>query len=63
MSVPQRVLDRTDTTRVQYELDMGVRNALLGLLRAWEDRCGLPRSIPTKVERGEALPKEGHHNR
>lgn len=63
MTVPQRILDRTDPVQVQYELDMAVRNAMLAWLRAWEDRCGLPRSIPTKVERGEVAPKEGHHNR
>ena len=61
----QSVLDRTDETRIQYELDMAVRNAMLAWLRAWEDRCGLPRSVPTKYERGDAVKPadRGHHNR
>jgi hypothetical protein len=42
---------------------LAVRNAYLALLRAFEDMYDLPRSIPTKVERGEALPKTEHHNR
>ena len=42
---------------------MQVRNAYLALLRAFEDMYDLPRSIPTKVERGDAPPKSGHHNR
>lgn len=42
---------------------MRVREALMALLRAWEDMHDLPRAIPTKVERGEAPPKTGHHNR
>lgn len=31
---------------------MRVREALLALLRAWEVRCNLPRSVPTRAERG-----------
>ena len=42
---------------------MRVRNALLELLRAWEELHDLPRAIPTKVERGEAEKKREHHNR
>ena len=42
-----------------------VRNALLELLRAYEDAHDLPRSIPTKFERGDAVKpeKREHHNR
>ena len=32
---------------------MAVRNALLALLRAFEDIYDLPRAIPTKAERDE----------
>jgi hypothetical protein len=42
---------------------MRFRNALLEVLRAWEDLNDLPRSIPTVAERGERLPKTEHHNR
>lgn len=45
------------------EAALNVRNALLALLRSWEDMHRLPRSVPTKVERGEAPPKTEHHNR
>lgn len=31
---------------------MRVRDALLALLRAHEDMYGLPRSVPTRAERG-----------
>ena len=41
-----------------------VRNAMLALLRAWEEMYGLPRSIPTRAERtGEPKQDKGHHNR
>lgn len=40
-----------------------VRNALRELLRAVEDMHDFPHSFQTKVERGEAPPKNGHHNR
>lgn len=51
------------------EAQMQVRAALIGLLRAIEDGCGLPRSIPTWKERngtdrggkGEYTPP--HHGR
>lgn len=45
------------------EKAMAVRNALRNLLRAWEDAHTLPHSFQTKVERGDAPPKSGHHNR
>ena len=48
---------------IEREKAMQVRNAYLALLRAFEDMYDLPRSIPTKVERGDAPPKSGHHNR
>ncbi len=47
----------------EREKALAVRNAYLALLRAFEDMYDLPRSIPTKVERGEAPPKTEHHNR
>ena len=31
---------------------MRVREALLALLRSWEDMHNLPRSVPTRAERG-----------
>lgn len=40
-----------------------VREAILMDLRTFEDLHDLPRAIPTKVERGDASPKSGHHNR
>jgi hypothetical protein len=49
--------------RERRERVLRVRNALLELLRSWEDLNDLPRSIPTKVERREAPPPSGHHNR
>ena len=49
--------------RIEREKALAVRNAYLALLRAWEDMHDLPRSVPTKVERGDALPKTEHHNR
>ena len=30
---------------------MAVRNAILALLRAWEELYDLPRAVPTKAER------------
>lgn len=48
---------------IEREKAMRVRNAYLALLRAFEDMYDLPRSVPTKVERGEAPPKTEHHNR
>lgn len=57
------VLDRRDTMSLEQQRALDVRNALLALLRSWENMHDLPRSIPTKVERGEAPPKTEHHNR
>lgn len=48
---------------IEREKALAVRNAQLQLLRAWEDMYNLPRSVPSKVERGDALPKTEHHNR
>ena len=39
------------------------REELRHLLRALEDMHDFPYSFQTKVERGEAPPKNGHHNR
>ena len=49
--------------RIEREKALAVRNAYLALLRAFEDMYDLPRSIPTKVERGERDAKQEHHNR
>jgi hypothetical protein len=56
-----QTVDVRDT--IERQKALAVRNAYLALLRAFEDMYDLPRSIPTKVERGEALPKTEHHNR
>jgi len=48
---------------LEREKALAVRNAYLALLRAFEDMYDLPRSIPTKVERGERDAKQEHHNR
>ena len=58
-------LDQRATMSLNREREkaLAVRNAYLALLRAFEDMYDLPRSIPTKVERGEAPPKTEHHNR
>lgn len=55
--------DRTQTD--EYKRLMRYRAALLEQLRAFEDLHDLPRSIPTKFERGEVVKPEnrGHHNR
>jgi len=39
------------------------REELRHLLRALEDMHDFPYSFQTKVERGDAPPKNGHHNR
>jgi hypothetical protein len=48
---------------IEREKALAVRNAYLALLRAFEDMYDLPRSVPTKVERGERDAKQEHHNR
>lgn len=50
-------------TPIHDDAAMRVRNAMRDLLRAWEEMYNLPRTFQTKVERGEAPAKEGHHNR
>lgn len=35
----------------QYAAQMRFREAILALLRAWEEMNNLPRSIPTRAER------------
>ncbi len=56
-----RVMERLKEER--YQKALRVRNAHLELLRATEDLDDLPRSVPSKVERGEVPPKTEHHNR
>lgn len=59
MTVQQ--FDNRDT--IERQKALRVREAMLAWLRAFEDMHDLPRAVPTKVERGEAPPKTGHHNR
>jgi cyanophycinase-like exopeptidase len=64
MTLQQGTVQFVDNSAtIEREKAMAVRNAYLALLRAWEDMHSLPRSVPTKVERGEVLPKTEHHNR
>jgi len=57
-------MQQVDTyARIEREKALAVRNAYLALLRAFEDMYDLPRSVPTKVERGERDAKQEHHNR
>lgn len=62
MTMQQHEIDRR--VIIDREKAMAVRNAYLALLRAFEDLYDLPRSIPSKQERGDAPPRTGtHHNR
>lgn len=65
MSAPttQPALDNYGTIAVHDPAALRVREALLALLRAWEEMHELPRSIPTRAERLGEFKKEGHHNR
>lgn len=67
MTMQPKVLDvyaiLETTAGAPPEKVMRVRNSLRDLLRAYEEMHDLPRSFLTKVERGEAPPKQGHHNR
>lgn len=55
MSVP---VDQRAIMTPEQAKAMRVRNALLELLRAWEDANDLPRAVPTKLE-AEALRGNG----
>lgn len=46
---------------VQEKAAMRVREALLALLRSWEDMHDLPRSVPTRLERAPRT--SGGHNK
>lgn len=65
MTAPQQTLDGygTITTDLYDPATMRVRNAILELLRAWEDLNNLPRAVPNKFEREGIKPDRGHHNR
>lgn len=65
MSAPTYTnLDSQGTIGVHDPAALRVREALLALLRAWEEMHTLPRSIPTRAERLKDLPSDkGHHNR
>ncbi len=54
MSVP---VDVRATMTPEQAKAMRVRNALLELLRAWEDANDLPRAIPTKMEGRTGAPR------
>lgn len=45
-------IDARDTLHQRDAAAMRVREAMLALLRAWEDMHDLPRSVPTQRERG-----------
>lgn len=67
MTTPQQHLDGYGTIMVDPAA-MRVREALLALLRSWEEMHGLPRSVPTRAERGMERGGRGeyappHHNR
>jgi hypothetical protein len=60
----QQSIDKGGT--ISREKALAVRNAYLALLRAFEDLYDLPRSVPSKDERGEVRKVgevRGHHNR
>lgn len=68
MTTPEQFIDIRATMGTTDAAALAVRNALLALLRSWEDMHNLPRSVPTRVERG--LERGGrsefappHHNR
>lgn len=61
MTTPQ--IDNHATIEPYDAGAMKVREALLMLLRAWEEAHQLPRSIPTRAERAGDMKKTGHHNR
>lgn len=58
-------LQQTTPPTLHDPAALAVRNAMLALLRAWEEMYNLPRSIPTKYDRGEVVkPRDReHHNR
>lgn len=62
-TLPPQPLDAQGTIEPYDAGAMKVREALLALLRAWEEAYNLPRSIPTRAERSGDLKKTGHHNR
>ncbi len=53
----------TTTRDAPRDKALKFREELRHLLRALEDMHDFPYSFQTKVERGEAPPKTGHHNR
>lgn len=64
MTTIEQPLDTGGTITLYDPAAMRVREAMLALLRAWEEMYGLPRSIPTRAERtGDVKPDKGHHNR
>lgn len=67
MSAPPYNVDianSSGTIAVHDPAALRVREALLALLRAWEEMHALPRSIPTRAERLKEIPLDkGHHNR
>lgn len=63
MTTQHKPLDGYGTISVYDPAALKVREAMLALLRAWEDMHSLPRSVPTRAERAGDLKKDGHHNR
>ena len=63
MTIEQNV-DSSGKIVLYDQAALEVRNAMLALLRAWEEMYGLPRSVPTRAERtGEPKKEREHHNR
>lgn len=64
MTTIEQHVDSNGTMNLYDPAAMRVREAMLALLRAWEEMYALPRSIPTRAERaGEMKQDKGHHNR
>ncbi len=55
-------IDARDTLQ-ERDAALRVREALLALLRSWEDMHDLPRSVPTRIERGLPRGGTGHTKR
>lgn len=51
MATLQQDVDTGSTIGTVNEAALEVRNAILALLRSWENMHGLPRSVPTVRER------------
>lgn len=59
MTTLQQDIDTGSTIGTVNAAAMEVRNAILALLRSWEDMHGLPRSVPTVRERHQGSDRGG----